>query len=79
MAPDRLKQKSIVIVITRPGGVMDSASDFGSEGCGFKSHPGRYFLPVNVLNFIIIVKFDFMRSSIPQLRLFMFGKITDSG
>jgi len=25
------------------------------------------------------VKFDFMRSSIPQLRLFMFGKITDSG
>ena len=22
---------------------MDSASDFGSGGCGFKSHPGRYF------------------------------------
>ena len=27
-----------------PSGVMDSASDFGSEGCGFKSHLGRYFL-----------------------------------
>ena len=22
---------------------MDSASDFGSEGCGFKSHPSRLF------------------------------------
>ena len=28
----------------RPSGVMDSASDFGSEGCGFKSHLGRSFL-----------------------------------
>ena len=27
----------------RLGGVMDSASDFGSDGCGFKSHPGRTF------------------------------------
>ena len=34
-----------------PGGVMDSASDFGSEGCGFKSHLGRYFLNKSNLPF----------------------------
>ena len=33
----------------RPGGVMDSASDFGSEGCGFKSHLGRYFYKPELL------------------------------
>ena len=27
----------------RLSGVMDSASDFGSEGCGFESHLGRCF------------------------------------
>ena len=27
----------------RPSGVMESASDFESEGCGFKSHLGRSF------------------------------------
>ena len=33
---------------------MDSASDFGSEGCGFKSHLGRYFLsqPVSLTHSI---------------------------
>ena len=29
----------------RLSGAMDSASDFGSEGCGFESHLGRSFLP----------------------------------
>ena len=29
--------------MNRLRGAMDSASDFGSEGCGFKSHRGRFF------------------------------------
>ena len=35
--------KILRILTQRPCGVMDSASDFGSEGCGFKSHRGRSF------------------------------------
>ena len=40
----------------RLSGVMDSASDFGSEGCGFKSHLGRtfclYLFIINHLKFM---------------------------
>jgi hypothetical protein len=29
--------------VTRPCGAMDSASDFGSESCGFESRQGLFF------------------------------------
>ena len=32
-----------VLLINRPRGLMDMASDFGSEDCGFESHRGHFF------------------------------------
>lgn len=42
-------------------GVMDSALDFGSKGCGFKSHRGQFFphlfenFWIGLLHIVIII------------------------
>ena len=44
-----LSDKTGKVLSTRLSGAMDSASDFGSEGCGFESHLGRFFLPEHTI------------------------------
>jgi hypothetical protein len=34
---------ALCLPVTRPCGAMDSASDFGSESCGFESRQGLFF------------------------------------
>ena len=34
---------ALTLCVTRPCGAMDSASDFGSESCGFESRQGLLF------------------------------------
>ena len=36
-----------------PSGAMDSASDFGSEGCGFESRLGLHFCEFSVVSFLV--------------------------
>ena len=40
----------------RPRGLMDKASDFGSEDCEFESRRGRYFIVVVYFCFINVCK-----------------------
>ena len=43
-------------VLGRPRGLMDKASDFGSEDCEFESRRGRYFIVVVYFCFIKVLK-----------------------